>query len=67
MLTDTGVDLLIEFTDKTESVIVTRAMPEADFISLDKMLKKWADNKTKANEQLIIDKFAIDPSDGNDY
>jgi hypothetical protein len=67
MLTDTGIDLLIEFTDKTESAIVTRAMTDSALTGLEKMLKTWANNKTKANEKLILEKFAVDVSDGKDY
>lgn len=59
MLTDKGYDALIEFSDKTHAVIVTRAMPDSDQDRLEIMLLNWKAQPTEQKEQAIISKFAI--------
>lgn len=60
MMTDDGIDALIEFTDKTGAIIVTRAMTDQEMAGLEKLLLAWKENPGKKTEQAIIKKYAVE-------
>ena len=66
MLTNKGIDALIEFSDKTEAIIVTRSMSDSDSDQLNKMLLDWKAQPTKQKEHAIIIKFAIVREQGSE-
>jgi hypothetical protein len=66
MLTKEGLKALIEFSDKTKAVIVTRAMSDSDQDQLNKMLLDWKAQPTKQKEHAIIIKFAIAREQGSE-
>ena len=67
MLSNTGVDILIEFTNQTQAIIVTRSMTKPELERLDTKLQIWKEDPTGENSAAIVNEFAIDPSDGNPY
>ena len=72
MLTNKGGRALIEFTDKTSAIIVTRAMSDPDLNRLYEMVLDWKTLPTKQKEQAIMSQFAITgerngPEPGPDY
>lgn len=67
IISNQGIDALIEFSEKTGAIIVTMGRNDQDLADLEKLLLAWQEKPTKANEKAIVDRFAIDEDDLADY
>jgi len=66
MLSNQGIDVLIDFAHETGVEMITRSMTEEQFNRLEPMLLEWSENKNDFNVQRIINEFVFDAPPGAD-
>jgi hypothetical protein len=57
MLSEKGIDALIEWGEKTGEVLVTRGRSPAELKDLEKLLLAWAKDPSAKNRKAVVDAF----------